>query len=139
VREEGDVCQFEWKQEYSVSNDAVDKDHQAFFALARSFHTEGITAERLNEVFMALEDYANGHFAREEALMKAINYPDFDAHAEQHRKFIAWLSHTRQTFHHHDETPQQIGERVFEFLEKWLVNHILKSDMRYRDYIMFKN
>ncbi len=61
------MTRFEWKSEYSVGNAPIDADHQGLFALVRELEAADMTDGFLDDILWQLEQYAEGHFAREEA------------------------------------------------------------------------
>jgi hemerythrin len=130
---------FLWTDEYSVANNAVDADHQTFFALASELATAAPQPEQLADVLHRLEAYAQGHFAREEALMAAINYPALEEHVKSHRKFVDWLNAETARYRNAGTSHAEIAREICAFVEEWLVRHIMNEDMRYRDYIMTRN
>ncbi len=126
---------FEWNDKYSVGDAAIDADHKGLFDLIRELENANLTDGYLAEIIGRLEDYAAEHFAREEMLMKSMNYPDFDEHVKKHRAFVEWLETVKTTYRRAAESPFQIGDMVNHFLESWLTNHIMKDDMKYRDFM----
>ena len=127
---------FEWKPEYSVGNDAIDADHKGLFVLVQELENADMTGGFIDNILQRLEDYAAGHFAREEELMQKVGYPGFDEHVKEHRAFVEWLGTVQKTYRRAAESPFLIGDMVNAFLENWLVEHILEEDMRYRDHIV---
>ena len=126
---------FEWNEKLSVGDAAIDDDHKGLFDLIRELETANLTDGYLTDIISRLEDYAEGHFAREEALMKKMDFPDFDAHVVKHRAFTEWLDTVKTTYRRSAESPFQIGDMVNQFLRNWLVQHIMKEDMKYRDFM----
>ena len=129
---------FEWNQDYSVGNRAIDADHQELFALINALETASMSDGFLSDILGKLEHYAKDHFAREEALMRRIEFPGYQAHVAEHRAFVEWLKTVRATYNRAAESPFQIGDLVNHFLRDWLVNHIIKEDMKYRDFLLEK-
>ncbi len=132
------MTSFNWKPEYSVGNDAIDNDHKGLFALVSELGEADISGGFLDDILQRLEDYAEGHFAREEALMRKIGYPEYDAHVHEHSAFVEWLETVQKTYRRAAESPFLIGDVVNDFLKEWLVEHILEEDMKYRDFINSK-
>ncbi|MCB9957489.1 MAG: hemerythrin family protein [Rhodospirillaceae bacterium] len=130
------MAKLQWKSEYSVGNAAIDADHQGLFALVRELEDADMTDGFLDTIIWRLEEYAAGHFAREEAMMRKGGYPDLEEHMAGHRAFVEWLDTVKITYRRAAESPFEIGDMVNAFLERWLVEHILEEDMDYRDYIV---
>ncbi|CCQ74528.1 bacteriohemerythrin [Magnetospira sp. QH-2] len=127
-----------WKPEYSVGHPGIDADHQGLFALVQELHEADMTDGLLSNILRRLEDYAEGHFAREEEMMRQGGYPDLEEHKTLHRNFEEWLNTVKKTYRRAAESPFQVGDSVNAFLENWLVAHIMEEDMLYRDYISNK-
>lgn len=132
------MSDFNWTAEYSVGNQAIDADHKELFALIDALETASMTDGFLSDILGKLEHYAKGHFAREEALMRRIEFPGYDEHVVEHRNFVEWLKTVKATYNRAAESPFQIGDLVNHFLRHWLVNHIIKEDMKYRDFMREK-
>lgn len=125
----------EWTPDLSVGDPDIDRDHQELFRLVHKLETADVSEGLLSEILGRLEDYARHHFAREEALLRQVNYPDYDAHVKGHRLFIEWLDAVRKSYARSAETPFEIGETVNQFLSDWLNHHVRHEDMLYRDHI----
>jgi hemerythrin len=79
-----------------------------------------------------LIEYTVHHFAAEERLMAAAQYPGLDQHKEQHRalteKVLAFKSE-------YDAGRAALTIQVLQFLRDWLQTHILQSDRAYGPYV----
>jgi len=76
-----------------------------------------------------LQKYAKVHFAAEEAFMIRCGYPEYDRHRQQHLDFIKKMAHLAlQTTQQQSSVPIEL----VEFMENWLMHHVLISDMEYR-------
>jgi len=126
------IC--EWSKAMSVGVPVLDSDHKAPIELINALQKDGERDEvstRLDEVFEQLAIYVDYHFAREESVMHACNYPATVAHREEHRKIAKDI----QRFHEqHKRGEIQIGQEFLEFLKDWLNHHILIQDMDYKKY-----
>lgn len=60
-------------------------------------------------------------------------YPDLDEHKEEHRALIEGADKLRQKFL---AAGRQITDDDREFLEHWLVGHILAMDMNLGDFLV---
>lgn len=127
-----------WSDKYSVGDAAIDADHKGLFALINALRRADRAAIDVVGIIAKLEDYAAGHFAREEELMKKVGYPGLTQHAEEHERFVEWIDTVKRTYARAAESPFLIGDMVNDFLIEWLANHIMTEDMKYRDFIVKK-
>lgn len=123
-----------WKQQYSVGHALLDEQHKMFFVLCRKasecrtdLSPEG--RERFHELLNELVNYARRHFALEEQLLHQCSYPHYDLHKAQHEAYFEKLTDfvLQATFGDLDR------DGVFTYLMSWWSEHILNSDMKYRD------
>jgi hemerythrin len=122
----------EWNKAYSVSNEAMDADHQRLFALINRLHTEFLeqrgrveTAQTIEQLFL----YTRSHFAAEEALMQAAGYPGYPAHKLEHENLLSKLTTLDNASR---ERKSEVGPQVLAFMLKdWLYDHILVMDKAY--------
>lgn len=133
------MSKFNWTSDFSVENSAVDIHHEALFAIVRELGGTQPIPELFAVILDRLSELATDHFAREEALMAAIRFPELDEHIKSHREFDDFLNDARERFRANSNDRAQMCRDIREFCENWLTQHILNEDMRYRDYIMTKN
>lgn len=130
---------FKWKSIFSVNIKSIDSQHQELFRIGNLLYDiasikDGI--DRYDEIMMALEnmrDYAIYHFTYEEGLMKENGYPDFNKHKRQHDAFIKKVSTVDE-----DEVDKSQGAATMDlviFIANWIENHILKTDMEYKEFL----
>jgi len=75
-----------------------------------------------------LKQYAISHFAHEEEYMKRINDPELERQQEEHAEFIEKVN--SYTFSDvTDESARPIILELLEYLSRWLMGHILGSDI----------
>ena len=125
----------EWRTEFSVGDDKFDNDHKIIFGLVDEFKrilSEGENAhEMLEDSFDKLIDYIDEHFAREEVFMKKIGYPNI---VEHHGKHAEMEDKMRALFTRYSEGDPTVSEALGNFVEDWWYSHILKEDMKYREF-----
>ena len=128
-----------WEDEYKIGNEEMDAQHLILFALLNQL-TVNIDNDRAGEcladVITALGGYIDYHFAHEEALMRAWDYPDIDAHSAKHVQFAAEVKHLQAQAHSGDM--HKVAIRVRAFVLDWLLGHILGSDREYAAFIASK-
>ena len=110
----------------------IDEEHKVLFDIIGKIYT-AIEAELVHDKFDLildildeLKEYTSVHFADEENYMKEIGYEGLAQQQILHEKFVETLNEVNL-----DEVDDNQVEYLYEvlnFLQNWLVNHILKVD-----------
>lgn len=123
---------FVWGAKYETGIREVDQQHKKLVRLINSLarmQAEQGDAKALLKVFDELANYAAYHFKTEEALMK--RYPidaEFEAsHVKSHSLFAQQAQEARSAA---GANPGQVTGQALTFLTRWLISHILGTDMR---------
>ena len=130
---------FKWKDDFSVNIKTIDSQHQELFKIGNSLYDivsikDGI--DRYDEIMKALHemrDYAIYHFGYEEKLMEENGYPDFERHKKEHDAFVKKVQSIDEL--DVDEKQKKVGMELVIFIADWIENHILKSDMAYKEFL----
>ena len=80
-----------WNRKMSVGLDELDSDHKELIRIINQLGAGSADEARraaVRQSLVALQRYAEYHFAREESVMRACGYPELDEHQDQHRNFI---------------------------------------------------
>lgn len=127
---------FPWSDEYSVNLRVVDNDHKDLVNTVNALHdaiSSGSERSEIGRIIGTLAQYVDEHFAREEALMEANDYPDLADHKCTHRHLARQVYAIRTIF---AAKPQKIDPaKLLLFLRDWLVTHILEEDRKYVPYL----
>lgn len=128
----------EWNDSLSVGIEAIDADHKRLLGMinqlqtAAHYHTDD---EMIEKTLNDLVEYTKYHFSREEEIMQANDYPDFDGHKQQHEDMV------NQVLKFIDEyrvDKTRTIDNVTLFLKTWLINHIKGSDQEYAPFLKEK-
>ena len=125
---------WEWRDEYCIGNEAIDKQHQLFFAWLEEFDeavTKGEGGEHLFVTIERLVAYARNHFAFEEQLMQKGKYEHFTRHRALHEAFKNDLA---VMIKKHAKGALRALE-LSEFVGGWLRQHIMTEDQKFKDII----
>ena len=128
----------EWNEEFSVGVAEIDAQHQQWIALINNLH-DVLMGEADEEQFSvkscldAMVEYGNFHLGFEEKMLAEAGYPLLDRHRVEHEKFRTRLGELVQA---EDEGRALLNTEVMNMLTSWLKDHILKSDMAYRDLLV---
>lgn len=123
-----------WTEDFSVGVALLDEQHQRIVSLINkiiAYHGQDIEEEVIEEALKTMNAYAKEHFRTEEGLLLEHAYPDYKAHAEQHKAYVkkTFLLSTENLLES-ETTPQKLKE----YLIAWWKEHILVCDMKYKSF-----
>jgi hemerythrin-like metal-binding protein len=124
-----------WTQAASVNVKLFDLQHQHLFQLIDHLETEmsgGRGRDKMVEFLTDVADYAAEHFATEEAVMRAYEFPWRDAHAQEHRKLTAMVAKFRAQEESGDAA---LSVAVMRGLRKWIIWHVQGTDKLYTEFL----
>lgn len=110
----------------------IDEEHKTLFDIIGKIY-KAIEADLVHDKFDLildildeLKEYTSVHFADEENYMREIGYEGLAQQVILHEKFIETLKEVN--LDHVDDNQEEYLYEVLNFLQNWLVNHILKVD-----------
>jgi hemerythrin len=127
-----------WKDEYSVGVEKIDRQHRHLFEIINKLidHSAASSDSKLvSETLTEMLDYAKEHFTTEEELMQEYGYPEIGPHKEQH---IYFFKTTAELSISALNNQSMVASEIVEFLKLWLTLHILKCDMKYKEFFKAK-
>lgn len=127
----------EWNDEYLIGHHAVDDDHKRLFELFNQFSAAvrgGQGAAAIHPFLDELVHYARYHFAREEALMRRLGYPDLAHHHDAHQAFVRQVNGIVADV----DAGKSMDDFLLNFVMTWLSGHILILDKRVGEWILTK-
>ena len=120
-----------WSDEFVLGIDSIDKQHRWLVDTTNRLYDEIVSnspkREDLKEILEGLVDYTVNHFIVEEDLFNRYGYPDEKDHRARHDEFARHALELLLKF----ERGEPVSEEVLNFLQSWLVKHILKEDKAY--------
>jgi hemerythrin len=123
---------YEMKQEYFTGIKFIDDEHTRLFAIADECY-ELLTNQFLPDkydyivnIINELKDYARYHFKHEEEYMESIGYRRILSQKVAHSDFIEKIDgYDSEKI---DENQKESLLELVDFLNTWLIEHILKKD-----------
>jgi len=135
----------------SVGNVVLDGDHRYLFALVNivelCLNNPG-ARHQLRPAMEHLMEYTREHFAREEKLQIRVQYAKYGEHRAQHQEIIEQLnsiwyrlfpdtsreegSADSAAAGPRSEFSDQERQELVGLLRHWIVDHVLKTDMKMR-------
>jgi hemerythrin len=124
-----------WQTSLAVGHRKIDDDHRHIFELVgrlQQASAAGHGAEVIGAIFCDLADYVVQHFGREERLMERSGFPRILEHRKQHDGFLRRLG---ELVERHEVVEDGLVEETCEFLNDWLVRHVMGSDQELAQYL----
>ncbi|MCL2029663.1 MAG: bacteriohemerythrin [Deltaproteobacteria bacterium] len=123
-----------WDVKLETGVDRIDNQHRELCRLVDVVLEKG--HEKINETIKFLGDYVVQHFADEEALQVASQYPSLPEHKELHTDFIkVFLELKSQLNNAKDDDDREIVIMTINgTVVDWLKNHILVHDKHFSEW-----
>lgn len=122
-----------WDRSYSVQNNKIDAQHRRLFEIAEQIEymfDKPIIKENLKKHLIELFNYMRDHFKDEEEYMKTIAYPELKIHRRIHKEIIRSMVQLIRSI----KTTNDLKERLYFIIKKWLLEHILYEDMKVEEF-----
>ncbi len=121
-----------FKDEYRTGIESIDQEHIKLFEIADRAYEVLVDEfipdkyDYIVEILNELTDYAATHFKHEEEYMMSIRYKKLISHRAEHVEFIDKIS--QYDLSEVDENQKGIILELLEFLNDWLIHHIIEND-----------
>ncbi|HYG68618.1 MAG TPA: bacteriohemerythrin [Anaeromyxobacteraceae bacterium] len=128
-----------WKPSLSVGIEEIDVQHRELFRRADRF-VESIGKASRQDVGILLSYlrlYVVAHFGAEEAWMREVSYPEYEAHKKEHDGFVKGILRLSDE-HEKRGGPGLEPMRVATTLTSWLEAHVSGTDTRFAKFLMAK-
>ena len=128
----------EWKDTYSVNIAVIDKQHKHLIDIINRLHSailSGKANDALTDILTDLVYYTIYHFDTEEKFFDEHDYPQSEQHKNEHNDLVQKVAALQQK---QDNGEKVLSLEVMTFLQNWLQDHILGSDLEYAPYLKSK-
>jgi len=118
-----------WNEDYCIGHDLIDSEHKRLFEIAdRIFAIKNPLMDEaaIRKSVHELYDYMKKHFEHEEQYMTDVSYSDSQMHKERHSEIIGEMNDILRF----SKNYIQIENRLVALMRKWLIDHILKEDLK---------
>jgi hemerythrin len=123
-----------WKDSFNIGTKEMDEQHTIFVGYINDLYDAMQTGDAktvVEPILTKLTDYIQLHFAAEERLLKANNYPMLEEQQNHHKYFISELNFMKSSFLNKTQTAQNL----LLFLKDWFLHHILSEDLKYVGFV----
>ncbi len=126
----------QWSESMSVGIPALDADHRCLVQIINLLEDQqdGDTSQLVDMVLDTLSAYCRCHFAREEQVMAACDFPALTFHRSEHERFTRMVRLLRER--QFVESDSGMARELLDRLTAWLCHHILIQDMAYKPYVL---
>ena len=124
-----------WDTILSVGVDEIDDDHRKLVNIFNLLNHSVMDEEPQDYIAATLEELINctvWHFSHEERLMLKHRYEGIEEHQAEHQELIQGARELQQAILQADK---YVVDEHIEFLERWLTEHILTTDLRLGSYL----
>ena len=129
------MSSFIWTDEYATHIFEIDVQHKTLFRMVSELENAMRTGKgklTLGKLLKDLVYYTKSHFETEERFMQEHAFPGYEEHAGKHKKMALKVADIHNKF---DSGVTHISIDVMKFLQNWLSEHILKTDMKFGEFI----
>jgi len=120
-----------WKPEYSVNKEELDRHHQEMFHILNSVYDNLMDSSEPTYLLPSIDrlsGIAKYHLSLEEQCLKEMCVPDIEDHIAKHREFTESIEMIRNDY---DDNYLEASKELIILLGEWLFNHVLKEDRKY--------
>jgi hemerythrin len=128
----------EWESKLTIGIKQFDDHHKELIRIIselRESKNNGENHVYLKNLLFELISYTKYHFTAEERMMEKHNYLNLNEHRQEHHKLTEQVESFLSEY---SEGKNHIDDDVFEFLKKWLFDHILVTDKKMGDYLRIR-
>ncbi|MEO5349963.1 MAG: hemerythrin domain-containing protein [Magnetococcus sp. YQC-3] len=117
----------------------IDAQHHELFDIFTEIQSkrEGIDRLYVEGALDKLAEYVHKHLTFEERFMAGLGFPELEGHVREHESIRHRIADTREKLAV-DSPAEWVGAILVQlaaYLEQWLKEHILSTDMRYRKFL----
>ncbi len=126
----------EWESRLTVGIKQFDDHHKELIRIISELRESKKNGENhvyLKNLLFELISYTKYHFTAEERIMEKHNYPHLINHRLEHQKLTQQVENFLDLY---SNERNNLDELLFEFLKKWLFDHILETDKKLGEYLL---
>jgi len=121
----------EWKESFALGLPSVDLEHRELIALINELHAklcrEDDDVATVGDFLGELCTRIGAHFALEERVMRASDYPDFTAHKADHERL---LDEIRDLMDDYEDGLRPDLAALSASLDAWFTDHFATHDAK---------
>ena len=130
----------EWNESLATGISTIDSQHKELFRRINNL-VIAIKQRRckteIDGMLKFLDDYARVHFSEEEKHMLASGYSGYAEQHEGHKQYLAALAELKAeaSLQRIQGSTYDLSAATNQVVVDWIVDHILKLDMKFGDFL----
>ena len=128
----------EWSDDIKLGMPTIDAEHRRLMDLTNHFLAaaeEEALMPQLAAILDELIEHARSHFQTEERLLDQCSYPQLMAHKAEHARLLTEARRLHDRFCL-PEASTSLALEAAQYLQHWLLDHIVTSDKPFRPFLM---
>jgi len=124
------MAQIEWRDEFSLGNDAVDEEHRQLIVQINQLYDQlamPMDVLAIESLLAELQADISAHFALEELLMEQSGFKELEAHRQDHQLLLDEINDLIFQF---EEDPAHGRKILASTLSAWFSDHFTSFDAR---------
>lgn len=120
-----------WSDDFLIGIEEIDYEHRCLVEDINTLHREllkHVDEDRIENTLGRIHARMQAHFALEEHVMVAHNYPHYPEHKAEHERLLDEYTELMTKFERKPNPGDQ--EAMERMLRQWIVSHILTSDKK---------
>lgn len=127
-----------WREMYETGIVSMDDQHKQLIQLVNKLYMilrdkEGV--EDLDAILQEMSDYAEYHLRDEETLLETHGYAGLDTQKTSHQEYYEVMD---QLLTEMETDKYQAAQKIYVFLRKWWIDHIVGEDKKYSEFLKEK-
>lgn len=120
-----------WTHDLEVGIEDIDADHKMLLGYINDLFIACAASQGpavLSKTLCQVQRYTREHFVHEEDLMRKMGFPGLDEHRSAHTELVSELDDLIDEFE--AGASHDLSNKTLQFLEDWLLHHILIDDKK---------
>jgi hemerythrin len=127
-----------WRESYETGVEQMDAQHKKLIQLVNQLYSilrqkDGLDV--LDTILQEMSDYAEQHLRDEEALLQQYDYPELNRQKLSHQEYYETM---HELFAEMEVDKYEAAQKIYRFLRKWWIDHIVGEDKEYGQYLREK-
>ncbi|MDO8606768.1 MAG: bacteriohemerythrin [Phaeospirillum sp.] len=127
-----------WSDDIKLGVPSIDAEHRRLMDLTNNFLAAAEDEALMPQLAAILEElieHTRAHFQTEERLLDQCSYPQLMAHKTEHTRLLNETQRLHDRFCQ-PEASTSLALEAAQYLQHWLLDHIVASDKPFRPYLM---